>query len=81
MTWNYRIVHYKDGFGLHEVYYDAAGLPWGMTDAPVRFTCDDDEGPAGIIESLKRALKDARERPVFDVPADDEWPGNAPEQE
>jgi hypothetical protein len=67
MTWNYRIIRRKDGsFGLHEVYYDAAGNPHGMTADPVGFAADADEGEQGIIISLKTALRDARNRPVLD---------------
>ena len=49
MSWNYRIVKYLDdkGFGLHEVYYDKDGEPWGMTKWPVTFACDLEEGPGG----------------------------------
>lgn len=76
MSWNYRIVRYKDasGFGLHEVYYDKGGFPYSMTADAVRFTCGPDEGPEGITERLMMARTDARKRPVFDEP--DEWPGH-----
>ena len=78
MTWNYRIVRYPKnrGFGLHEVYYDAEGKPWGMTKEPVRFSCDAEEGPSGIITSLLTARVDARRRPILDQPR--KWPGKAP---
>lgn len=78
MTWNYRIVRYpnNEGFGLHEVYYDSDGQPWGMTEDAVRFVCSAEEGTAGIVDSLLTARVDASRRPVFDVP--DVWPGKAP---
>mgnify|MGYP001604275042 CR=1 FL=1 len=79
MTWNYRIVRYRkreDGFGLHEVFYDKDGKPWGMTADPVRFACDQHEGPAGIKNSLLTARVDSIKRPVFDEPK--KWPGKAP---
>jgi hypothetical protein len=78
MSWSYRIVCYRndEGFGLHEVHYDEAGLPWGMTENPAGFACAVDEGPAGVLDSLKLALADATSRPVLDVP--EIWPGKAP---
>lgn len=77
MSWNYRIVHYKDnqGFGLHEVFYDSDGRPWSMTAEPVGFACDEDEGPEGVRDDLIMALRDA-EKPVFEEPV--VWPGRAP---
>ena len=79
MSWNYRIVRYRnnEGFGLHEVYYDKDGHPWGMTEEPVRFACDAEEGPSGIITSLLTARVDARKRPIFDPPRK-KWPGKVP---
>ncbi len=71
MTWNYRIVrrfyHEFLGYGLHEVYYDNDGNPSSMTVDPI-ISVDEEEGPAGIISSLERALDDAKNRPVFDEP-------------
>lgn len=69
MTWNYRLVRYKDGagFGLHEVYYDKAGKVSSiMRDAVV--ACDAKEGKAGIIAALTTALEDAMNRPILDDP-------------
>ena len=42
MSWNYRIVKYAngDGYGLHEVFYDAAGNPKSMTAEPAGFVGD-----------------------------------------
>lgn len=79
MSWNYRIVRYKggDGYGLHEVFYDADGQPWSMTDRPVGFVCDEAEDPkASIRRQLMTAATDARLRPIFDEP--ETWPGKAP---
>lgn len=61
MTWNYRIVKYSDagGYGLHEVYYNSAGKPCGMTEESCRFFADAEEGPSGIVDSLQRALNGA----------------------
>ena len=73
MSWNYRIVKYRDGsFGLHEVYYDADGKPRSMTEKPAEFTAWDSEGPQGIRKSLLMASADARKRPVLDEA--DTWP-------
>lgn len=76
--WNYRIVRYKDGsgYGLHEVYYDDADLPWAMTEEHASFCCDVDERPTDIVSSLQKAIKDAKNRPVLDEPL--KWPGKAP---
>jgi len=78
MSWGYRVVRYKNGggYGLHEVYYDDAGLPWGMTEKPTGFACDKDEGPTGIEEQLLMAIDDARNEEVFDEP--EKWPGKSP---
>jgi len=67
MSWNYRIVRYKDGsgFGVHEVYYDGCGKPSSMTEQPVPFCGDTLKD---VRESLKLAHADARRRPVFDEP-------------
>ena len=59
MTWNYRIIHYKDGgYGLHEVFYEKGGKIDGWTEHPINFVCGEDEGPKGIIDGLELALKD-----------------------
>lgn len=78
MSWNYRIVKYRDGsgYGLHEVYYDADGKPWGMTRRPCSFGCDLEEGPQGIVTSLLTARVDARKRAILDEPK--KWPGKSP---
>ena len=77
-TWNYRVVRYKDesGFGLHEVFYDDAGLPWAMTKNPISFVCDLHEGPAGIVGALLTARVDAKKRGVLDESK--KWPGKNP---
>ena len=66
MTWNYRIVRYKDGsgFGLHEIYYDKDGKAYGMTEGAARFYGD---RPEEITESLLMAIKDAGEQ-LIDEP-------------
>jgi hypothetical protein len=77
MTWNYRVVRYRDGtgYGLHEVHYDDEGEPWSMTQRPASFACDAAEGPEGIRDSLLAALVDTKQ-PVFDEP--ERWPGKRP---
>lgn len=79
MTWNYRIIKYRDnsGFGLHEVFYDDEGEPWTMTECAVGFGSTLEDGEGDIINALQMALEDAKERPVLDEP--EEWPGKAPE--
>lgn len=70
MTWNHRIVKYHDvsGYGLHEVHYDADGKESAMTERPIYFA---GETPADVVDSLRLALGDAENRPVFEQPA--EW--------
>ena len=79
-TWNYRIVRYRHGreLGLHEVHYDEQGRPWAMTQDPIVFVVEADEGPETIVKALEMAMADARRWPVFDEPADGEWPGKEP---
>lgn len=71
MSWNYRIIKYKDdaGYGLVELYYDEKGEPNGAATAT--FTCDLEEGPEGVRKSLKMAFEDAMTKPVFEEP--DSW--------
>jgi hypothetical protein len=78
VSWNYRIVKYRanKGFGLHEVYYDKDGEPWGMAKRPATFVCDADQGKQGIYTSLMMAKHDALRRPVLEQPK--KWPGIAP---
>ncbi len=70
MTWNYRIVKYKDGsgYGLHEVYYNKDGEVHSMTTEPASFACGDDEGVGGVMNSLRMAYQDATTRPILDEP-------------
>ena len=76
--WNYRIVRYKsgEGFGLHEVYYDGSGQPWGMTYAAPGFVADAEEGSEGVLAMLDQAFSDARKHSVLEEP--EVWPGVAP---
>jgi hypothetical protein len=73
MSWNYRIVRYRDGsgFGLHEVHYDRDGQPRAMTEQPTSFACDVEDGPEGVVQSLGMAHRDALGRPVLDEP--EQW--------
>jgi hypothetical protein len=70
MTWNYQIVRYPDwgGYGLHEVYRDGDAVArW--TKNPIAFIGDT---PGEVVESLERALRDAKTRPIVAIPAKDE---------
>jgi hypothetical protein len=73
MSWNYRIVKYKDGtgYGLHEVFYDKGGQPTGMGERPASFGCGEDEDPESIHKSLRKASADAIKRPTLIEP--DQW--------
>ena len=66
--WNYRIVRYRDGsgYGLHEVHYDAYGSVVLMGARPAAFVLYEDEDVGGIVASLERALRDAREGSVIE---------------
>ncbi len=60
-------------YGLHEVFYNSQGEAYAMTAQPCSFASDyfDDTGATpitDIIASLERALRDAKNRPVFDEP-------------
>lgn len=77
MSWNYRIVkcavppdrQAAAGENFHyvlcEIYYNAEGQPDARTEAGATFHADADEGPGAIADALKRALRDATERPVL----------------
>lgn len=70
MSWNYRIVRYRNGtgFGLHEVYYNEEGKAWGMTKRPISFSIGKGEGAKSICESLRRAIACVETKPVFTEP-------------
>ena len=71
MSWNYRIVRYRnpeDGYGLHEVFYDDNQRVVTITETPARFACLPNKGPGGVIKYLEMALKDARERDILEAP-------------
>lgn len=74
-TWNYRIVHYRaGGYGLHEVFYGDEGLPFGMTEGAVGFTCDDINDPGSeIYNEMIDAINEAQSAPIFEEP--EVWPG------
>lgn len=76
--WTYQIVKYKNGsgFGLHEVFYDAAGKPWGMTVDPEGFQVDNTESADDLKLMLAKALADALLQDVLDEP--EIWPGRTP---
>lgn len=66
MTWNYRI--YDDGKGslmLVEAFYDDKGRLKAWTDGMTGFGVGSDEGKKALVKSLKMALRDASEYPVF----------------
>ncbi|MFT4055201.1 MAG: hypothetical protein QM681_11905 [Novosphingobium sp.] len=65
MTWNYRVIDHGHSLSLHEVHYDEAGQPNAYTTEPVTFVCDPEDGAAGLIGSLERALVGAKALPVL----------------
>jgi hypothetical protein len=67
MTWNYRIVKYKNpnhqdlAYGLHEIYYDELDRPRAMTTEATKLRWDlTGETPEEIVEVLEMMLKDAK---------------------
>lgn len=70
MSWNYRIVEYADGngYGVHEVHYDDAGVEVAMGANPAAFV---GETPEEVRAAIARAHTDTARRPVFEPPA--EW--------
>jgi hypothetical protein len=80
MSWNYRLVRYRDGsgYGLHEIVYDGDGQPTGMTEQPISFGCDRNEDAVKeISEALKLALNDVTNRPIFDGQANSQLEGRS----
>lgn len=65
MSWNYRIIEFGTHLALHEVYYDKRGKVRGWTAEPAGFISDLAGSSAEIVDSLARALDDARRRPVL----------------
>ena len=79
--WNHRVVRVQgaDGnitFGVHEVYYDDAGVPWSMTSEPITFDVDvntltlseDQERDAIIdLKALVLSMQRALGMPVLDA--------------
>ena len=61
-------------YGLHEVFYNSKGEAYAMTASPCSFASDWTDPVTGatpvddIVAALERAIKDARNRPVFDEP-------------
>lgn len=69
MTWHYRILRHPDGtLALHETFCDAEDRMTSYTARPVSFVVYADEGREALIQSLQRALRDAIERPILDIP-------------
>ena len=57
MSWNYRVLRYKDGcVGIHEVYYDEDGRPEGCTERPVGPVGDDVGGLRGTLSAMLYAI-------------------------
>jgi len=83
--WNYRIVkkhHDFNGvryntYSIYEVFYNEEGKEDGMSVNPATFGTDDQgmeefrfDPVEELIESLEMALRDAKEKPVFEPPED-----------
>jgi hypothetical protein len=69
MTWSYRLVRHKEPktwFGLHEVYYDAAGRPSAYNEKQIDFVLDSGDGESAMSGGLRKALADAERFPVID---------------
>lgn len=73
--WNFRIVKYRGAdneHGLHEVYYDQEGQPFGMNLSLATFSSYG-ENPATILHQLSQALAEATALPTLEEP--NVWPG------
>jgi hypothetical protein len=64
MTWNYRIIRFKEYLALHEVHYEGE-VPVSYSEPATSFVTEDDA--ADLIGALELALKSAKELPVLDV--------------
>ena len=66
--WHYRIVRDGEALLLAQVHFDENGSPTGYTVDGATFGCiEAEEGRAGIVAALERALRDAQERAILDV--------------
>jgi hypothetical protein len=73
MTWNYRIMHYRDQhpvlghhFGIHEVYYADDGTVTGWTEDAITIVGHDLED----LEWRLRSMLEAFQKPVLEFEAD-----------
>ena len=78
MTWDYRIMHYREhpefgtAFGIHEVFYDQDGSVKGATKTPVAVVDQD----LVELEWRLRAMLEALQKPALDYEsADYGYPG------
>jgi hypothetical protein len=64
MSWSYRILKYadNDGYGLHEVYFDANNQVTGWTERAITVS----DTPKGIVDQLLQMRLCAKHRPVLD---------------
>jgi hypothetical protein len=66
--WHYRIVRDGEALLLAEVHFDENDNPTGYTVDGATFGCiEAEKGREGIVASLERALRDAKERAILDV--------------
>lgn len=71
MTWNFRLVKHVDRksappwYGIHEVFYNDARQPIGMTENPVDIT---GESQTEVRKYLKMIQRDIRHLPILDLP-------------
>ena len=72
MTWNYRIVKVKDGYGLYEVYYNEKGKPYTRTERPFAWG----DSPEEVLSDLRRMIEDATRQTVLDDMGIEEWEGD-----
>lgn len=70
MTWNFRLVKHTERkpkrvwYGVHEVFYNDAGKPMGMTQDPVAI---DGESVKDALEYLEMIRRDLKRLPVLDA--------------
>ena len=63
MTWDFRLVKHTERkprrvwYGVHEVFYNDAGKPMGMTQDPVSIDGESVKDALGYLEMIRRDLK------------------------
>jgi hypothetical protein len=80
MSWNYRIMHHKEGdedyLEIHEVYYNKAGQVTRWTTNPAKPYA---ESKSGLVWVLNR-MKEATKKPTLEYDMQPEGEDDKPEE-